>query len=224
MFEEDSGGFNPCEIPEEDHKRKRIVAITASTLCLALLLVLGSLYFIFRPGSEAAASEEPADFSVSLNGRLKAAEGEEPLAWQDGQLKVHPGDQLEVQVGYINLAAQTQANVCLGFDLPDGTVYTASSAKLFNVNSPNGETPVDDMVIDYGANIGNYAGYAEVAQPEDVKENGPQYGASGYVRIQLTIPDDITEITQPITVWVRAGLEGEEAHLVFQELTLKLSK
>ena len=213
MYEESSGG---------NFQRKTAI-IVAGALCLALLLVIVSLFTIFHQRDKAAAIEDPTDFEVTLGGRI-AAEGEDPPAWQSKQLKVHPGDQLEVQVGYINLAAQTQANVCLGFDLPDGITYSPGSAQLFNVNSPNGETPVEDMVVDYGANIGNYAGYTEVTQPEDAAEDTAKYGASGYVRIQLTIPEDTTEITKPIVVWVRAGTDGEEAHLVFQEITLNLSK
>lgn len=214
MYEEGSGG----------NYQRKTAAIVATVLALALLFIIGAVYFIFRPGGTATTSDEAVDFKVTLNARVAASEGEEPPSWQNGHLKVHPGDQLEVQVGYVNLAAQTQANVCLGFDLPDGTTYGTGSAQLFNVNSPNGETAVDDMVVDYGANIGNYAGYAEVTQPDDATADSTKLGASGYVRIRLTIPEDITEITKPITVWVKAGVEGEEAHILFQELTLKLSK
>ncbi|MBR2710661.1 DUF11 domain-containing protein [Candidatus Saccharibacteria bacterium] len=67
------------------------------------------------------------------------------------------GDEVEYQIEYVNLAADTVDNVMIRDILPNNMEYVADSTYLYNSNYQSGVKVVENTVTTSGINIGSYA-------------------------------------------------------------------
>ncbi len=199
---------------EEGQKQRN--AVNAAIIVVAAVLVVGALTGAAYLLLHSASSAEPAadvPFEVTLRARLAAEEGKGPAKWQEKSIAVKPGDTVELLLSYTNLQESTHSGVCAGFILPERLSLVPGSAVLYCANYPEG-TEVPDAVAEYGANLGAYSGYSA-----DSKDHR---GANAKLIVQCKVTESSTAELEPASAWVRAGISGEEATILFADYNFRL--
>lgn len=97
------------------------------------------------------------DYEFGVETQVRLANGTD-TDWHD-TVKATVGDQVEIQIKYINESNMTQENVTIKNVLPNNLSYVNSSAKLYNVDNPDGIAFEYD---DYN-DIGDYVANAEAS-------------------------------------------------------------
>lgn len=92
------------------------------------------------------------DFTVDKKVRIV---GDTDKSWKE-TVEAKVGDKVEFQIQYINTSDLTQNDVIVKDTLPSNLRYIDGSAKIYNVNHPNGATFKNGYVMTEGANIGAY--------------------------------------------------------------------
>lgn len=67
------------------------------------------------------------------------------------------GDEVEFEIEYLNLLAETVHNVMIRDVLPTNIQYVEDSTKIYNTNYPDGVRVIDNTLTTTGINIGSYA-------------------------------------------------------------------
>lgn len=88
---------------------------------------------------------------LSMVTRLKGTD-----VWSEA-VDAHIGDEVEYQIEFVNLSAETVNNVMIRDVLPNNVEYVSGSTLLFNASYQNGLRLDRDTVTTTGINIGNYA-------------------------------------------------------------------
>ncbi len=114
--------------------------------------------------------------ALQLKGRLRNSEDR---TWQEDSLVVHPGEEVELQLGYANYSDTTQTTY-VGFALPTEVVYEAETFTLYSTEL---EEP-----IRFKGNIGSVGIGDYPAVPEGAEPGTP--GGYAYCRILATISED----------------------------------
>lgn len=76
--------------------------------------------------------------------------------WSTEAINAKVGDEVEYQIGYVNLEDDTVNDVIIRDVLPTNVEYVAGSTELFNSNHQKGAKVQSDDVTTTGINIGNY--------------------------------------------------------------------
>lgn len=136
-----------------------------------------------------AISAEPTDVIISINDsykndrialQLKARlRYSEDRSWQEDKLVVHPGDEIELQLGYANYS-NTEHTTYVGFILPSALEYQNETFTLYSTEL---EGPVRFKGDISNVNIGTYP-----AAPEGTESDTP--GGYAYCRILVTVSED----------------------------------
>ena len=90
------------------------------------------------------------------------------------------GDEVEFQIAYTNLLAETVNDVMIRDVLPENVEYVADSTYLYNTNYPNGVQLKDNTVTTVGINVGSYLtnGNAYVRFTAKVVDNSLKCGSN----------------------------------------------
>lgn len=94
------------------------------------------------------------DLEYTISSYVRRAETKDK--WVN-ELQAEIGDELEYQIVYQNLSNNEQTDVMIRSKLPSNLQYISGTTKLWNANYPEGAVNLDDVIVNTGINIGNYA-------------------------------------------------------------------
>lgn len=146
------------------------------------------------------------DYEFSVETKVRLADNEDK-SWQD-TVEAKVGDKVEFQIQYLNTGNATQSNVLVKDTLPSNLRFVDGTAKIYNVNHPNGATFKNGYVMTEGTNIGAYGAdsNAFIRFTAEVVDDNLACGSNTLINwAQVRVGDTVEQNYAQIHVQVEKG-------------------
>lgn len=128
------------------------------------------------------------DYDYTVETKVRLAD-ETDKAWKD-TIEAKIGDRVEFQIEYTNTSDRMQESISIRDILPSNLRYISDSAKLYNVNHPDGAEFTEDSLVKNGFHIGAYTA-----------------GSNAIVRFQAEVVDnDLSPGSNTLVNWGQVGV------------------
>lgn len=172
------------EHAERTQRKSPILSLVIIVTVLLALGIIGAGVYLgvrdtLKPPTRYAGT---IDLSYEVGYTVRRANSEDHN-WSTS-IQVSPGDVLDVQIQYDNTSSETQHNVAVYSQLPEGLTYVPDSTRLYNATYPDGVQLANNDLCINGILIDHYGG----------RQGTSRVGGNAYLRFQVQV-DNLTEDT-----------------------------